>query len=107
MRQPSPPSSTGPRPARPGLAANHRRTLGGHDAGRFRPHHDLVVTEISRGHGRYLTFGHIDHGTLMSVEYYWANGEHLTVRLRGDALVDHIRLITEDGRLTAAVTRHG
>ena len=43
----------------------------------------------------------------MSVEYYWANGEHLTVRLRGDALVDHIRLITEGGRLTAAVTRHG
>jgi len=75
-------------------------------AGRFRPHHDLVVTEISRGHGRYLTFGHIDHGTLMSVEYYWANGEHLTVHLRGDALVDHIRLITGGGRLAAVVTRH-
>src|SRR5215468_6566857 len=39
-------------------------------AGRFRPHHDLVVTEICHGRGRYLTFGHIDHGALMSVEYY-------------------------------------
>jgi hypothetical protein len=75
-------------------------------AGRFRPHHDLVVTEVCHGHGRYLTFGHIDHGALMSVEYYWANGEHLTVYLRGDALVDHIRLITKGGRLTAVVTRH-
>jgi hypothetical protein len=76
-------------------------------AGRFRPHHDLEVTEICHGRGRYLTFGHIDHGALMSVEYYWANGEHLTVRLPGDALVDHIRLITVGGRLTAVVTRHG
>ena len=43
----------------------------------------------------------------MSVGYYRVNGEHLTVHLRGDALVDHIRLITEGGRLTAVVTRHG
>jgi len=74
--------------------------------GRFSPHRVVEVTEIAHGHGRYLTFGHIDHGALMSVEYYWANGEHLTVNLRGDALVDHIRLITTGGRLSAVVTRH-
>lgn len=75
-------------------------------AGRFRPHRNVEVTEICRGHGRYLTFGHIDHGGLLSVEYYWANGEHLTVDLRGDVLVDHIQLITTGGRLTAVATRH-
>jgi hypothetical protein len=75
-------------------------------AGRFRPHRPIVVTEVSHGSGRYLTFGHIDHGALMSVEYYWANGEHLTVNLRGDVLVDHIELITSGGRLAAVATRH-
>ncbi len=75
-------------------------------AGRFSPHRNVEVTEICHGHGRYLTFGHIDHGALMSVEYYWANGEHLTVHLRGDALVSHIRLITTGGHLAAVVTRH-
>jgi hypothetical protein len=76
-------------------------------AGRYRPHRHVEVTEISHGSGRYLTVGHIDHGTLQSVEYYWANGEHLTVQLRGDVLVDHIRLVTEGGRLGAVATRHG
>lgn len=75
-------------------------------ARRFRPHRDLLVTEVSHGSGRYLTFGHIDHGALLSVEYYWANGEHLTVDLRGDVLVDHIELITKGGRLAAVATRH-
>lgn len=74
--------------------------------GRFRPRRNLVVTEVSHGRGRYLTFGHIDHGALLSVEYYWANGEHLTVDLHGDVLVDHIHLITTGGRLAAVVTRH-
>jgi hypothetical protein len=74
--------------------------------GRFRPHRDVEVTEIAHGNGRYLTVGHIDHGALMSVEYYWANGEHLTVNLPGDALVDHISLITGGGRLAATVNRH-
>jgi hypothetical protein len=64
------------------------------------------VTEVARGSGQYLTVGHIDHGALMSVEYYWTNGEHLTVNLRGDVLVDHIRLVTSGGRLGATVTRH-
>ena len=76
-------------------------------AGRFRPHRNVEVTEVCHGHGRYLTFGHIDHGGLLSVEYYWANGEHLTVDLRGTALVDHIVLITRGGRLSAVATRHG
>jgi hypothetical protein len=76
-------------------------------AGRYRPHRNVEVTEIARGRGRYLTVGHIDHGALLAVEYYWANGEHLTVRLRGDVLIDHIRLLTTAGRLGAAVTRHG
>jgi hypothetical protein len=75
-------------------------------AGRFRPHRTVEVTETCHGQGRYLTFGHIDHGGLLSVEYYWANGEHLTVDLRGDALVDHIELITKAGRLAAVATRH-
>jgi hypothetical protein len=75
-------------------------------AGRRNPHLDVEVTEICHGHGRYLTFGHIDHGALLSVEYYWANGEHLTVELRGDALVDHIRVITMGGHLSAVATRH-
>jgi hypothetical protein len=74
--------------------------------GRFRPRRPIMVTEVSHGTGRYLTFGHIDHGALMSVEYYWANGEHLTVNLRGDVLVDHIELITSGGRLAAVATRH-
>ncbi|HUZ36005.1 MAG TPA: hypothetical protein VMV17_06735 [Streptosporangiaceae bacterium] len=74
--------------------------------GRFRPHHDVEVTEISHGSGRYLTFGHIDHGALMAIEYYWANGEHLTVHLPGDVLVDHIQVITRGGHLAAAVVRH-
>jgi len=74
--------------------------------GRFRPHRDVEVTEIADGRGRYLTVGHIDHGALMSVEYYWANGEHLTVNLPGDVLIDHISLITRAGRLSAIVTRH-
>lgn len=74
--------------------------------GRFRPHRDLEVTEIAHGEGRYLTVGHIDHGALMSVEYYWANGEHLTVSLPGDVLIDHISLITKGGHLTATVTRN-
>jgi hypothetical protein len=73
--------------------------------GRFRPHRDVEVTEIAHGNGRYLTVGHIDHGALMSVEYYWANGEHLTVNLPGDVLIDHISLITRGGRLSATVTR--
>ncbi len=64
------------------------------------------MTERAWGRGRYLTVGHIDHGALMSVEYYWANGEHLTVNLRGDTLVDHIRVMTTGGRLSAVVTRH-
>jgi hypothetical protein len=76
-------------------------------AGRYRPHRHVEVTEISHGSGRYLTVGHIDHGTLQSVEYYWANGEHLTLNLPGDVLVDHIRLVTEGGRLGAVATRHG
>lgn len=76
-------------------------------AGRFSPHRNVEVTEICHGHGRYLTFGHIDHGALLSVEYYWANGEHLTVHLRGDALMDHIQLITTGGHLAAVATRHG
>jgi hypothetical protein len=42
----------------------------------------------------------------LSVEYCWVNGEHLTVRLRGDVLIGHIRLITGGGRPGAAVTRH-
>jgi hypothetical protein len=74
--------------------------------GRFRPHRDVEVTEVAHGNGRYLTVGHIDHGALLSVEYYWANGEHLTVNLPGDVLIDHISLITRGGRLTATVTRH-
>jgi hypothetical protein len=75
-------------------------------AGRRNPHRTVEVTEICHGQGRYLTFGHIDHGALLSVEYYWANGEHLTVDLRGDALVDHIRVITRGGHLSAVATRH-
>lgn len=74
--------------------------------GRFRPPRDVEVTEIAHGQGRYLTVGHIDHGALMSVEYYWANGEHLTVTLPGDVLVDHMSLITRGGRLSATVSRH-
>lgn len=74
--------------------------------GRFRPPKDEEVTERATGHGPFLTVGHIDHGALMSVEYYWANGEHLTVNLRGDALVDHTVLITRPGKLSAVVTRH-
>lgn len=76
-------------------------------AGRFRPHRNVEVTEICHGRGRYLTFGHIDHGGVLSIEYYWANGEHLTVDLPGDALVDHIELITKGSRLSAVATRHG
>ena len=74
--------------------------------GRFRPPRHSEVTERSRGHGKYLTVGHIDHGALMSVEYYWANGEHLTVNLAGDVLVDHTRLFTGPGKLSAEVNRH-
>lgn len=74
--------------------------------GRIRPPRPDEVTEKSRGHGRYLTVGHIDHGALMSVEYYWANREHLTVNLRGDVLVDHTVLITRPGRLSAVAIRH-
>jgi hypothetical protein len=79
----------------------------GDPAGRYRPHRNVEVTEIAHGMGRYLTVGHIDHGALLTVEYYCANGEHLTVHLRGDVLIDHIRLITAGGLLGAAVTRHG
>jgi hypothetical protein len=75
--------------------------------GRFRPHRNVEVTEIAHGSGRYLTVGHIDHGAMRSVEYYWANGEHLTVQLHGDVLIDHIVLITSGGRLGATVTRYG
>jgi hypothetical protein len=75
--------------------------------GRFRPHRDVEVTEVAHGSGQYLTVGHIDHGALMSVEYYWANGEHLTVNLPGDVLIDHISLVTRAGRLVSAiVVRH-
>ncbi len=96
-------------PCRPAL---HRSEVFYHQhigdlAGRYRPHHDVEVTEVAQGSGRYLTVGHIDHGALLAVEYYWADGEHLTVRLRGDVLVDHIRLVTAGGRLGAAVSRHG
>ena len=95
-------------PCKPALHAAevfyHQHT--GDLAGRFRPHRNIDVTETCHGHGRYLTFGHIDHGALLSVEYYWANGEHLTVDLRGDVLVDHIELITKGGWLTAVAARH-
>ena len=95
-------------PCKPFLHASevfyHQHT--GDLAGRFRPHRTIEVTETCHGRGRYLTFGHIDHGGLLSVEYYWANGEHLTVDLSGDVLVDHIELITKGGRLTAVATRH-
>jgi hypothetical protein len=74
--------------------------------GRFRPPRREVVTEHSHGHGRYLTVGHIDHGALMSVEYYWANGEHLTVNLRGEVLVNRATLNTGPGKLAAVLTRH-
>ena len=74
--------------------------------GRIRPPKPVEVTEKSFGQGRYLTVGHIDHGTLMSVEYYWANGEHLTVNLRGDVLVNHTVLVTRPGTLSAVVIRH-
>ena len=74
--------------------------------GRIRPPRQAEVTEHSHGSGKFLTVGHIDHGALMSVEYYWANGEHLTVNLRGDVLVDHTRIFTGPGKLTAVVTRH-
>lgn len=75
-------------------------------AGRYQPHRHFEVTEICHGSGRYLTVGHIDHGALLSAEYYWANGEHLTVDLPGNALVDHIALITSGaGRLSAVETR--
>jgi hypothetical protein len=74
-------------------------------AGRFRPHRDVEVTEVAEGTGQYLTVGHIDHGALLSVEYYWANGEHLTVNLPGNVLIDHISLVTRGGRLSATVTR--
>jgi hypothetical protein len=74
--------------------------------GRFRPHRNVEVTEVAHGSGQYLTVGHIDHGAMMSVEYYWTNGEHLTVNLRGDVLIDHITVITRGGRLGAIVTRH-
>jgi hypothetical protein len=74
--------------------------------GRFRPHRNVEVTETAHGTGQYLTVGHIDHGAMMSVEYYWANGEHITVNLRGDVLIDHVRLITSGGRLSADVIRH-
>jgi hypothetical protein len=76
-------------------------------AGRYNPHHLLEVTEICHGTGRYLTVGHIDHGALLSAEYYWADGEHLTVDLPGDALVDHIVLTTTGAaRLSAVEVRH-
>jgi hypothetical protein len=76
-------------------------------AGRFDPHRNFEVTEICHGTGRYLTVGHIDHGALLSAEYYWANGEHLTVDLAGNALVDHIILTTTAGtHLSAVETRH-
>ena len=76
-------------------------------AGRYQPHRHFEVTEICHGTGRYLTVGHIDHGALLSAEYYWANGEHLTVDLPGNALVDHIVLVTTGAaRLSAVETRH-
>ncbi|HEV3295293.1 MAG TPA: hypothetical protein VG123_40460 [Streptosporangiaceae bacterium] len=75
-------------------------------AGRYHPHHNVEVTEICHGTGRYLTVGHIDHGALLSAEYYWANGEHLTVELPGNALVDHIVLVTTGSHLSAAEVRH-
>jgi len=74
--------------------------------GRFRPPRHEEVTERSHGHGKFLTVGHIDHGALMSVEYYWASGEHLTVNLRGNVLVDHTALFTGPGKLSAEVTRN-
>jgi hypothetical protein len=74
--------------------------------GRFRPHRDVEVTEVAHGDGQFLTVGHIDHGALISVEYYWANGEHLTVNLPGDVLIDHVTLITRGGRISATVTRN-
>jgi hypothetical protein len=75
--------------------------------GRYLPHRHFEVTEICHGAGRYLTVGHIDHGALLSAEYYWANGEHLTVNLPGNALVDHIVLITTGGaQLSAVEIRH-
>lgn len=96
-------------PCKPALHAAevsyHQHT--GDLAGRFRPHRNVQVTETCTGSGRYLTFGHIDHGALLSVEYYWANGEHLTVNLRGDVLVAHIDLITTGGQLAAVAIRHG
>jgi hypothetical protein len=95
-------------PCKPFLHAKeifyHQHT--GDLVGRYRPHRNVVVTEVCQGHGRYLTFGHIDHGGLLSVEYYWANGEHLTVELPGTALVDHIQLIITGGQLAAMATRH-
>lgn len=95
-------------PCRPALhpaeVRYHQRI--GDLAGRFHPHRHAQVTEIASGQGRYLTVGHIDHGALISVEYYWVNGEHLTVLLRGDVLVGHIRVITSGGRLGAAVARY-
>jgi hypothetical protein len=76
-------------------------------AGRYNPHRHFEVTEICQGTGRYLTVGHIDHGALMSAEYYWADGEHLTVDLPGNALVDHIVLITTGAaHLSAVEIRH-
>jgi hypothetical protein len=75
-------------------------------AGRFQPQRDVEVTEIAHGNGQYLTVGHIDHGALMSVEYYWANGEHLTVNLPGGVLIDHISLVARGGRLSATVNRN-
>ncbi len=76
-------------------------------AGRFDPHRNVEATEICRGSGRYLTVGHIDHGSLLSAEYYRANGEHLTADLPGNALVSHIVLITTSGtHLPAVETRH-
>lgn len=74
--------------------------------GRFRPPRHSEVTERSHGDGKFLTVGHIDHGALVSVEYYWADGEHLTVNLAGNVLVDHTRLFTGPGKLSAEVNRH-
>jgi hypothetical protein len=99
----------------PGLECHpflHQREIFYHQhvgtlAGRYQPHRHFEVTEICHGAGRYLTVGHIDHGALLSAEYYWANGEHLTVDLPGNALVDHITLVTSGAaRLAAVEIRH-
>lgn len=71
-------------------------TLDGRGYEQYHHFRSVTVKERVEGSGQYLTVGAIDHGAMIQITYD-TPGQHLTVNLKGDVLINRVVIEPETG----------